>query len=150
MRKIRRQRIQRRRDLYLRNLRRRPRPTQEVPEVILISTDEEPRAEDRATSDCSLLNSTLSEKEAPEITTNPPEAVPASEPHRTDLTQEQLMALFEESSSSSDDEDDVPILGPASTTTGDPRPASTAWSSQYHPSTPLQTRMQESTEEEEM
>ena len=49
LRKIRRQRIQRRRNLYLRNLRRRPRPTQEVPEVILISTNEKPRTEDRAT-----------------------------------------------------------------------------------------------------
>ena len=60
------------------------------------------------------------------------------------------MALFEESSSSSVDEDAVPILGPASTTTGDPRPASTAWSSQLHPHTPLQARMHESTEEEGM
>ena len=58
--------------------------------------------------------------------------------------------MFEESSSSSDDEDDVPILGPASTTTGDPRPASTAQSSQYHPYTPLQDRIQESPEEEEI
>ena len=150
LRKIRRLRILRRRDLYLRNIRRRPRPTQEVPEVISISADEEHRTEDRATSNCSLLNSTLSENEAPEVTANPPEAVPAPGLHRTGrLTQEQLLAMFKESSSSSDDEDDVPVLTPASTTTGDLRPASTAWRSQYHPSTPLQARMQESTEEEE-
>ena len=58
--------------------------------------------------------------------------------------------MFEESSSSSDDKDEVPILSTSSTTTGDMRPASTAWSSQYHPSTPLEARIQESTEEEEI
>ena len=55
LRKIRRLRILSRRDLYLRNIRGRPRPTREVTDVISISADEEPRTEDRATSDCSLL-----------------------------------------------------------------------------------------------
>ena len=67
------------------------------------------------------------------------------------------MALFHESSFEEDKENTVHILSPersqppASPAPGDPRPASTAGSSRYHPSTPIEDRLQEdedSTEDE--
>ena len=93
LRRIRRRRIQIRRDHheFICNLPggiRNPRLINEVPiEVVLSSDDEDdplpsdvhpdpvPDAE-KPKSDCSVLNSTTSKKEAPEAQNNPPEAVP--------------------------------------------------------------------------
>ena len=171
LRRIHRRQIQIRRNHYesICNLpggRRNPRLIQEVPiEVVLSSDDKDdplpsdfnpdpvPDAEE-PNSDCSLLNSTTSEKEAPEAQNNPPEAVPLLKIPR--LSQEQLMALFDESSFSEEEEDDtVHIISPggsqppASPAPGDPRPASNADSSRYHPSTPIEDRMQETEESTE-
>ena len=79
---------------------------QEVPLEVVLSRDEEddpppldvhpdpvPDAEEPK-SDCSLLNSTISKKEAPKARNNPPEAAPLLRIPR--LSREQLMALFEE------------------------------------------------------
>ena len=112
-------------------------------------------AAEKPKSDCSLLNSTTSKKETPEARNNPSEAVHFLQIPR--LSQEQLMALLDESSSEEEVDSTVHILSPgrsqtpASPAPGDPRPASTACSSRYHPSTPIKDRMQEdddSTEEE--
>ena len=87
LRKIRRLRILRRRDLYLRNIRRRrkPRLIPEVPIEVKLSSSEDdslptevhpvpaPAAE-KPGSDYSLLDSTASEKETPEARNNPLEA----------------------------------------------------------------------------
>ena len=167
---IRRRRIQIRRDHheFIHNLpggRRNQRLIKEVPiEVVLSSDDEEnplpsdvhpdpvPDAEEPK-SDCSLLNSTISEKETPEARNNPPEAAPFLRIPR--LSREQLMALFDESSSEEEEEDDiVPIILPggsqplASPASEDPRPVSNM-SSRYHPSTPLGDRMQDTEESSE-
>ena len=67
--------------------RRNPRLIQEVPIEVVISSSEDdslptdvnpdpaPAAE-KPKSDCSLLNSTTSKKETPEVRNNPSEAVP--------------------------------------------------------------------------
>ena len=66
------------------------------------------------------------------------------------------MALFDESSSKEEDDSTVHILSPgrsqppASLAPGGPRPASTAGSSRYHPSTPIEDMQEDndSTEDE--
>ena len=98
------------------------------------------------------MNSTASEKEAPEAQNNPPEAAPLLRIPR--LSREQLMALFDESSSSEEEDDIVPIIPPggsqppASLAPGDPRPVSNM-SSRYNPSTPMGDRMQDTEESSE-
>ena len=96
LRMIRRRRIQIRQDhhKFIRNLpggRRNQRLIQEVPVEVVLSSDDkdDPLPSDvhpdpvldaeEPKSDCSLLNSTTSKKEAPEAQNNPPEA--ASEYH---------------------------------------------------------------------
>ena len=74
------------------------------------------------------------------------------------LSREQLIAsLFDESSSEEEEDHTVHILSPGrgqsptSPEPGDPRPVSTAGSSRYHQSTPLENRMledEDSTEDE--
>ena len=86
LRMIRQRRIQIRRDhhKFIRNIpggRRNQRLIQEVPKEVVLSSDEEddpppsdvhPDPAEEPKSDCSLLNSTISEKEAPEAQNNPP------------------------------------------------------------------------------
>ena len=83
-----RRRIQIRRDhhKFIHNIpggRRNQRMIQEVPLEVVLSRDEEddpppsdvqPDPAEEPKSDCSLLNSTISKKEAPEAQNNPPEA----------------------------------------------------------------------------
>ena len=54
---------------------------------------------------CNLVDSTTSDREAPETRDNPLEAVPIIRGPR--LTREQLEAMFTESSSSEEEEDEV-------------------------------------------
>ena len=108
-------------------------------EVVFLSSDDKeihpaevnqdpPPTDERSGSACSLLDSSPSKKEAPEVASNLPEAVSTSCP--TGLSREQLEALFDESSSEDEENASVPILfagrgqSPDFPAPGEPRPAS--------------------------
>ena len=159
--RIRRQRVRSRQETFLCNLlngrQRNSIPIPDVPvEVIFLSSDDNeihlaevnqdpPPTDERSRSACSLLDSAPSKKEATKVAPNLPKAVSTS--CTTGLSREQLEALFDESSLEDEENANVPILfagrgqSPDSAAPGEPRPASTAWSSRYHLSTPIQDRM---------